>query len=116
MKTSRNSFTAALSLPSTTGRHRQSLGLSGLLSLGVLTLLGSQSAMAIVLTWTNTGTDFNTSGNWTGTTIRVPDSRDSAKFSVDSVTDPNLSSSATIKQLSFGGGGTISPVPTVPSN
>lgn len=49
-------------------------------------------------TWNNTGTDFNTTGNWTGGT---PTSADVAVFNASAITQPNLSSSLTIQALNF---------------
>jgi autotransporter-associated beta strand protein len=51
--------------------------------------------------WTNTGTDFNTVANWSGSPQRVPNSGDVAWFKVAKVTNPNLSASANIAGLYF---------------
>ena len=49
-------------------------------------------------TWSNTGTDFNTAGNWSG---GVPGSGDVAVFSSAATKQPNLSASLTIQELNF---------------
>ena len=61
-------------------------------------LLLGHPAAAANKTWSNTGTDFNTTGNWSGGT---PGVADVAVFDVAMVTNPNLSASLTIQQLSF---------------
>jgi autotransporter-associated beta strand protein len=69
--------------------------------LGVLTLavsLPEQSAQAATQTWQNSGTDFNTAGNWSG---GIPGSGDTARFNSAEGMQPNLSASLTIDQLQF---------------
>ena len=53
-------------------------------------------------TWSNTGTDFNTPGNWTG---GVPGTSDVAVFSLAATKQPNLSASLTIQELNFSASG-----------
>ena len=70
--------------------------------LGVLTLavsLPEQSAEAANQTWQNSGTDFNTAGNWSGGV--VPGPNDVARFNVVMGTQPNLTVSRTIQELNF---------------
>ena len=62
-----------------------------------LLLLG-HVAYAANKTWSNTGTDFNTTGNWSG---GAPGIGDVAVFDVAMVMNPNLSASLTIQELSF---------------
>src|ERR1700680_5104818 len=69
--------------------------------LGVLSLavsLPEQSAEAATRNWQNSGTDFNTAGNWSG---GVPGSGDTARFNSAEGTQPNLSASLTINNLDF---------------
>ncbi len=66
------------------------------LALGALALL-AHSADADT-TWLNTGTDFNTAGNWSN---GVPIATDAGVFNVAEVTNPNLSASVTTQQLYF---------------
>src|SRR2546430_3485563 len=49
-------------------------------------------------TWNNTGTDFNTTANWTG---GVPGANDVGLFAAAPITQPNLSASLTIAGLRF---------------
>src|SRR5205823_2094576 len=49
-------------------------------------------------TWSNTGTDFNSAGSWSGA---APGSSDVAVFSGVIGTHPNLSSSITVQELNF---------------
>src|SRR5438477_8020616 len=77
----------------------RSLILTGrLVRLFALLLLLQQSAQAANKTWSNSGTDFNTTGNWSG---GVPGSSDVAVFNSAAVKQPNLSSSLTIQELNF---------------
>jgi autotransporter-associated beta strand protein len=55
---------------------------------------------AVQKTWGNTGTDFNTTGNWTGGT---PSAGDVAFFSTAASQQPNLSASLSIAGLFFSG-------------
>jgi autotransporter-associated beta strand protein len=56
-------------------------------------------------TWKNTGTDFNTTGNWTPNS-GPPAAGDVAAFNAAAVAQPNLSTSDTISGLYFTGTGT----------
>ena len=58
-----------------------------------------QPARANIIDWGNTGSDFNTGGDWVGGT--APGSADIARFSTAKVFDPNLSASLTIQGLTF---------------
>src|SRR5712692_8653803 len=53
-------------------------------------------------TWGNTGTDYNTTGNWTGGT---PGAGDVGQFAAAVVTQPNLSASLSNAGLYFSGTG-----------
>ena len=58
----------------------------------------SPAADAANMTWQNTGTDFNTSGNWTTAT---PGTGDVAVFAAAQTANPTLSSPLTIQELNF---------------
>src|ERR1700680_4452339 len=69
--------------------------------LGVLTLAVSllgPSVQAATQNWQNSGTDFNTAGNWSS---GVPGPADTARFNSAMGTQPNLSASLTINNLNF---------------
>jgi len=59
----------------------------------------SPSAFAAARTWGNTGTDFNTAGNWVEGT--APGTSDHAVFNTAATQQPNLSTSLTIQQVLF---------------
>jgi len=61
-------------------------------------LVGTPAALAADSTWLNTGTDFNTDGNWSA---GVPGAGNQAIFNSAAVTQPNLSSSLSIGKLTF---------------
>ncbi len=63
----------------------------------------SRSALAAARTWNNTGTDFNTTGNWTGGT---PGTNDVALFGTAQAMQPSVSVSLTLAGLRFSGGAT----------
>jgi len=66
------------------------------------TLLGLLASAYVLnaadTTWQNTGTDFNTPGNWSG---GVPTTGDVAVFGNAAVASPNLSVGLTIQELNF---------------
>lgn len=66
-------------------------------------LLLNQSAQGAAQIWNNTGTDFNTPGNWTTTT---PGAGDVAKFTAAVISQPNLSMSVSIAGIFFNGAAT----------
>lgn len=70
-----------------------------LLFLSLCAFVGPDLTRATVIDWGNTGTDFNTNGNWIGGA--APGSADIAQFSSAKVFDPNLSASLTIQGLTF---------------
>lgn len=74
-----------------TGKIRNSL-------LTMAALLAMPSSWAASRVWTNTGTDYNTAGSWTG---GVPGSGDNATFTGVKITDPNLSASLINQGLTF---------------
>jgi len=61
-------------------------------------LLAFSTAQAATKTWNNTGTDFNTTGSWTGGT---PGASDNATFTGAMTTNPDLSASLTNQGLTF---------------
>jgi len=67
------------------------------LSAGIF--VGSSLTNANVIDWANTGTDFNSNGDWIGGA--APGNADIARFSSAKVFDPNLSASLTIQDLTF---------------
>lgn len=71
---------------------------SGIPVLLAAVLLASPTAQAATKTWNNTGTDFNTTGFWTGGT---PGASDNATFTGAMLTNPNLSASLSIQGLTF---------------
>ncbi|MEI6493349.1 MAG: autotransporter-associated beta strand repeat-containing protein [Verrucomicrobiota bacterium] len=76
----------------------------------ILLALLPQSAQSATSTWKNTGTDWNTSGNWNGT-VTPPGSADTALFNTTATNQPNLSANTTINTLSLSattGGWTLS--------
>lgn len=72
-------------------------GIAACLALAVLTL--GQSAQAAQIVWNNTGTDFNSTGSWTGGV--VPSGNNNAAFSTGEVTQPNLSTSLSLAGIVF---------------
>ncbi len=73
------------------------------LALAGLLIASEVSAHAAAATWSNTGTDFNTGGNWTSGTGPggIPGTGDVATFTGAEATNPNLSASLTIQGLNF---------------
>ena len=70
------------------------------LALAAGLLLAGHSGIAASRTWVNTtGTDFNTASSWNAAV--VPGSGDTAQFTGAKVTNPNLSASLTIGQITF---------------
>jgi hypothetical protein len=65
--------------------------------------LGTHVAQAASAVWQNTGTDFNTGGNWSGGTGTggIPGTGDNATFTGAEVSNPNLSASLTIQGITF---------------
>ena len=63
-----------------------------------LLLLGFATAHAEDRTWANTGTDYNTSANWTG---GLPTATDAASFNSIATNQPNLSAPITNQQIRF---------------
>src|ERR1051326_702748 len=73
----------------------------------VLLILAPATAFDAERDWADTGTDFNTSGSWSGNT--TPGTGDVAWFKIAKSTDPSLSSSVSIAGFYFGSkGGTSS--------
>jgi fibronectin-binding autotransporter adhesin len=70
----------------------------GMLAAAALLPLGASESRGADSTWQNTGTDFNTPGNWSA---GVPGAGNRASFDTAKVTDPNLSASLSIGQLHF---------------
>src|SRR6476646_9732099 len=68
-------------------------------AMAMATFASVQSARASVIDWANTGSDFNTGGDWMGG--NVPGTGDIAEFNSAKVFDPNLSASLTILGLNF---------------
>ena len=87
-------MTASCSSPAAASRRRLAI-LAG----SIAALLGSHSAQAAAITWSNTGTDFNTGASWIGNT--APGTGDNATFTGAELTNPNLSASLTIQGLTF---------------
>ncbi len=79
------------------GRSRTSCLIGCLLGFLALTVF-DQRAQAANRTWSNTGTDFNTAGNWGG---GLPGINDVAVFSTAASKQPNMSASLTIQELNF---------------
>jgi len=69
-----------------------------ILTFGTAALVLGSLAHAADSTWSNTGTDFNTAGNWSA---GVPGAGNQAIFNVAAVTNPNLSTSLSIGELTF---------------
>ncbi len=63
-----------------------------------IALISPTQVQALTITWNNSGTDFNTSGSWTG---GLPGTADAAAFSSAKVNNPNLSSNISVGQLVF---------------
>jgi hypothetical protein len=68
-----------------------------------LSFFDCPSARAASAVWQNTGTDFNTGGNWSGGTGTggIPGTGDNATFTGPEVSNPNLSASLTIQGMTF---------------
>src|SRR2546430_2390352 len=81
-------------------RPHTPISMGYLVRLFALLLFLQQSAQGGDKSWKNGGTDFNTSGNWTG---GIPGSGDRAVFSGAVLTQPNLSGSLSIQELYFQG-------------
>jgi autotransporter-associated beta strand protein len=67
-------------------------------ALGIVAVYGAESSYAAAIIWNNTGTDFNTAGNWTG---GVPSNNSTVTFDSAKGTNPNLSASLIVKNLDF---------------
>jgi autotransporter-associated beta strand protein len=68
-----------------------------LLLLAVLSV-GLFVAQAAVRTWNNAGTDFNTTGNWTG---GLPGVADNATFALVATVQPNVSANISVLSVNF---------------
>jgi fibronectin-binding autotransporter adhesin len=73
-------------------------------SLMIASLIVVGNTPAAQRTWGNTGTDFNSSGSWTGGI--VPSGSNVAYFNAAAVTQPNLSASLSMSGLFFDNAGT----------
>ncbi len=74
--------------------------LIGLLTV-CLCLFAAPTAQAAVVTWYNTGKDWNTAANWNSGAGPVPTAADIATFAAAMAANPNLSLAATVSGLNF---------------
>ena len=84
---------------------KMSCRLSAIVAFGVIVLGVGELAPAATLTWSDSGTDWNTPSNWGGS---VPGSGDTALFNAASYNNqPSLSSPASVGGIWGTGGGTV---------
>ena len=81
------------------GVVKRRVGSTACAILAVLSLFCGGDAQAAVKTWANAGTDFNTDGNWLSS--GVPGAGDDVWFTNAVVAQPNLSSSLSVRSLTF---------------